>query len=593
VTTEIARLERELADARRQADQAQHAKSAFLAAMSHELKTPMNVIFGSARLLLESTLAPEQREHASAALAASEAMMTIIDDALDYSALERGEIVAAAAPFELAGVVESAVLIAAPRAGEKGLDLAACFDPSLPPIVVGDAARVRQILRKLLANAIAFTEAGSVLLRVTPGPAGGVRFLVEDTGVGVDGGTAAHLFEAFVQSDVSTTRRHGGTGLGLAICRRLAESMGGNIAMETEPGRGSRFRVDLPLAPPESAGPDAGVDRPFAGRRAIALCGPAATQAAIEQELAGAGFAVTIESTAQGVVDRLTASPGTDLLFLDLRVEDVDALAMLMTSAAISAMPQAVLVLSPTAHRQALPSIFAPSATWLTRPVLHRPLLEGLNRLFGAGAAAGEGNDPLEELGSLRILAADDYPANLRIVTKVLEKKGHVVETVTTGAAAAAAVLASHYDLVLMDCRMPEMDGYDATTLIRAREGSRRRTPIIALTANDGEAERQRCVDVGMDGFVAKPLRPADLFATVERVLCGGVRGDGSRDAQGPVTPPPPGDPWQELAQTLTTLAYRAERTLAHVDDAGGHDVRAVLRAAVHAAEIAERLRPA
>ena len=591
MTTEIARLERELADARRQADQARQAKAAFLAAMSHELKTPMNVIFGSARLLLESTLAPEQREHASAALVASEAMMTIIDDALDYSALERGEIVAAAAPFELVSLVESAVLIAAPRAAEKGLDLAACLDPALPRIVVGDAARVRQILRKLLANAIAFTEAGSVLLRVAPGPAGGVRLSVEDTGVGIGAGTAAQLFEAFVQSDLSTTRRHGGTGLGLAICRRLAESMGGGIAMDTEPGCGSRVRVDLPLAPPESTAAPAAAAPPFAGRRAIALCGPAATRAAVEQELAGFGFAVAIESTARAVVDRLTANPGTDLLFLDLRVDDVDALAMLMASAAISAMPQGVLVLSPTAHRQALPSIFAPSATWLTRPVLHRPLLEGLNRLFGAGD--GERIDPLEELGSLRILAADDYPANLRIVARVLEKKGHVVETVTTGAAAAAAVLASHYDLVLMDCRMPEMDGYDATAVIRAREGSRRRTPIIALTANDGEADRQRCVDVGMDGFVAKPLRPADLFATMERVLCGGVRGDGSREARSPVAPPPPSDPWQELTQTLTTLAYRAERTLAHVDDAGGHDVRAVLRAAVHAAEIAERLRPA
>jgi two-component system sensor histidine kinase/response regulator len=515
VTSEIARLERELADARRQAD------SAFLATMSHELRTPMNVVFGSARLLLEASLAPEHREHVAAALVACEAMMTIVDDALDYSALERGEIVVAAAPFELASVVESAVLVDAPRAADKGLDLAACIDPALPPLLVGDAPRVRQILRKLIANAIAFTEAGSVLLRVTPAPDGGVRFAIEDTGIGVAAETSAHLFEAFVQGDMSTTRRHGGTGLGLAICRRLAESMGGRITMDTEPGRGSCFRVDLPLGPPPGAAADpAGSARPYAGRRAIALCGPAATRAALEQELAGFGFAVAVETTARAVVDRLAANPGTDLLFLDLRVEDVDALAMLLGGTPISAMPQAVLVLSPNAHRQALPQILAPSATWLTRPVLHRPLRDGLNRLFGTGAGVGEPIDPLEDLGSLRILAADDYPANLRIVTKVLEKKGHVVETVTTGAAAAAAVLASHYDLVLMDCRMPEMDGYDATALIRAREGGRRRTPIIALTANDSDADRRRCVEVGMDGFVAKPLRPADLFATMERVLC-------------------------------------------------------------------------
>ena len=191
---------------------------------------------------------------------------------------------------------------------------------------------------------------------------------------------------------------------------------------------------------------------------------------------------------------------------------------MRLAGAPLSTVPQAVLVLAPTTERQALPAVFAAGATWLPRPLLRRPLRETLDRLFRAD---GERKpfDPMEALGSLRILAADDYPANLRVVARVLEKRGHTVETVTTGAAAAAAVLASHYDLVLMDCRMPEMDGYDATALIRASEGGRRRTPIIALTANDSEDDRQRCVDVGMDGFVAKPLRPAELFAAIEQVL--------------------------------------------------------------------------
>jgi len=200
-------------------------------------------------------------------------------------------------------------------------------------------------------------------------------------------------------------------------------------------------------------------------------------------------------------------------------------------------------------------------------------------------------------LGSLRILAADDYPANLRIVARVLEKRGHTVETVTTGAAAAAAVLASHYDLVLMDCRMPEMDGYDATALIRAREGERRRTPIIALTANDSDDDRQRCVDVGMDGFVAKPLRPAELFAAIEQVLTSAA----ARPAPaGRATPTPraasapggaSGDRWQDLREALLSLTRHAEATLAHVDDAGAANIRAVLQAAARAADLADRLR--
>jgi CheY-like chemotaxis protein len=260
--------------------------------------------------------------------------------------------------------------------------------------------------------------------------------------------------------------------------------------------------------------------------------------------------------------------------------------------------PKAVLVLAPTTERQALPAMFATGATWLPGPLLRRPLRETLDRLFRADGER-EPFDPVEALGSLRILAADDYPANLRIVARVLEKRGHTVETVTTGAAAAAAVLASHYDLVLMDCRMPEMDGYDATALIRAREGGRRRTPIIALTANDSDDDRQRCVDVGMDAFVAKPLRPAELFAAIALVLTSAAGRPGSPDSAAlpPRTKSQPGsgsgDRWHDLRETLAGLAHHAEATLPHVDDAGAGSIRAVLQAAARAADLADRLREA
>jgi two-component system, sensor histidine kinase and response regulator len=507
----IARLERELADARRQADLAVRARSAFLAAMSHELKTPMNAVLGSSRLLLETTLTGAQQEHVATTLAAGEVLLTIVDDALDYAALEGGALELAPAPFDLAGVIDAAIHIDAARADEKGLDLAAIVDPAVPAQVVGDEARVRLIVRKLLANAITFTTRGSVLVRVAPTATDGVRIAIEDTGSGITADAAAQLFEAFVQADVSTTRRHGGCGLGLAICRRLVAAMGGTIGVDAVEGGGSRFWVELPL--PAVAG-GAVAAPPFAGRRAVVLCAAKATREAAAHELQAAGFGVALEESAAGVLDRLTANKGTDLLVLDLRLHEIDALAIQLASAALSTMPQAVLVLAPTLDRQALPGLFAPGATWLPRPLLRRPLREALARAFHL-----VDSDPADGFGSLRILAADDYPANLRIVVRLLEKRGHTVETVTTGAAAAAAVLASHYDLVLMDCRMPEMDGYDATTLIRASEADRRRTPIIALTANDSDDDRRRCVEVGMDGFVAKPLRPAELFAAMEQVL--------------------------------------------------------------------------
>ena len=441
--------------------------------------------------------------------------MTIVEDAIDYAALEGGALTLAHAPFDLAAVIEAAVQIDAGRALEKGLDLAAVVDPALPPVVVGDAARVRLIVRKLLSNAITSTDSGSVLVRAAVAADGGVRIEFEDTGAGVRPEATPDLFEAFVQADTSTTSRHGGTGLGLAIGRRLTEAMGGRIGADAVGDAGSRFWVELPLVSGEAAPPPA---PGFAGRRAVVLCTARATRLATEGELRAAGFEVAVAETAAAGLDRLIANGGTDLLVLDVRVPELDVLAMRLAGAASSTVPRSVLVLAPTTERQALPAVFAPGATWLPRPLLRRPLRETLDRLFRAGGER-EPFDPVQALGSLRILAADDYPANLRIVARVLEKRGHTVETVTTGAAAAAAVLASRYDLVLMDCRMPEMDGYDATALIRSSEGGRRRTPIIALTANDSDEDRRRCVDVGMDGFVAKPLRPAELFAAIEQVL--------------------------------------------------------------------------
>ena len=595
---QLAACRAELDEARRQVALAGRARTNFLGSMTHELKTPMNAILGGARLLLESALSAEQRDHVRGTIAAGEAMMALIDDALDYSALDRGELAIAAAPFDLHDLLDSVVSLHVTHADQKGIDLATVIGPGVPTHVVGDAARLRQIVRKLLSNAITFTETGSIALRVRTGEAGRIRFEVDDTGIGIAGEMVAHLFEAFAQADTSATRRHGGTGLGLAICRRLTEAMGGTIGVTSAVGVGSRFWVELPLA--AAPGREARAPR-CDGRHAVVLCRGRASRLAIESELAILGFGVTMVDDADTAAAHLGCGERTDLLVLDLRTPDLDALMSLPAHA----LPAGALVLAARLERQALPAALAGCASWVPRPIQRRRLRESVARLFGqpTDIEAAEA----APVASLRILAADDYPANLRIVTRLLEKRGHTVETVTTGTAAAAAVLASQYDLVLMDCRMPEMDGWEATALIRSQEVDGRRTPIIALTANDAEEDRQRCFAVGMDAFVAKPLKPEELFAAMAQVGVGSAsaaaigpappagataRPTAMPAGPGPAVPVTEADLWIELAHAIAGLTHDAELALTHVGPGGAGNIRAVIRAAVRAREIAQRLRP-
>ena len=396
----IARLERELADARREADSAARTRSAFLAAMSHELKTPMNAVFGCARLLLETTLTAQQHEHVATTIAAGETMLTIIEDAIDYAALEGGALALAHAPFDLAAVIDAAVQIDAGRAHEKGLDLAAVIDPALPALVVGDAARVRLIVRKLLSNAITFTDTGSVLVRAAVAAGGGVRIEFEDTGVGVRAETAPDLFEAFVQGDISTTR---GTAAGPRAGHRPPPGRGdGRHHRRRRPGRRRLAVLGRAAARRPAmllrAGP-APVPA-FAGRRAVVLCAARATCLAVEGELRAAGFEVAVARHG----GRRPRLPHRQRRHRPARPRPARARFSTRWPCAwpappLSTVPQAVLVLAPTTERQALPAVFAPGATWLPRPAAApaaardaRPVVPGRRR---AGALRPDGGPRL------------------------------------------------------------------------------------------------------------------------------------------------------------------------------------------------------
>ncbi|MET0273007.1 MAG: ATP-binding protein [Phenylobacterium sp.] len=384
-----ARTAAALADAERRANEANDAKSIFLSMVSHELRTPMNGVLGMARALQRTPLDERQAEYAETIVRSGDSLLTILNDLLDHSKIEAGRMDLEIEPFDLRRIGEQSVELWAETADAKGLALACRSDPQLPPYVLGDETRVRQIIVNLLSNAMKFTETGSVILELRthgfPQSASGVEIIVCDTGPGMTSEQVARLFRPYSQAEVSTARRYGGTGLGLSICRELSSIMGGEIGVESEPGRGSTFRVRLPL--------------------------PAA----------------------------------------------------------------------------AAPARAAPTGTL--------------------------------DLPPLRVLVTDDNPINLAVARALLEAAGAAVETAIHGAEALERLRVEAFDVVLMDVRMPVMDGIEAVGRIRAGEAGPRDIPVIALTADGGPGESGRLVGLGFDALQGKPIQPAELFAAIEKVL--------------------------------------------------------------------------